>query len=105
MLIDGKVGLYCLVAASACMSLMFPTIYGISLKGTGDDAKIGAAWLIMAILGGSLLPPLQAWIIDSADGYMLSSVNISFVVPLVCFLFVAWYGWRCVVGDKIKNLK
>ena len=62
--IDGIYGLYCLVGVSACMSLMFPTIYGIALKGMGDDAKFGAAGLIMAILGGSILPPLQASIID-----------------------------------------
>ena len=53
-------GLYCLVAVSACMSLMFPTIYGIALNGLGDDAKFGAAGLIMAILGGSVMPPVQA---------------------------------------------
>lgn len=57
-------GLYCLVGVSACMSLMFPTIYGIALTGLGDDAKFGAAGLIMSILGGSVLPPLQASIID-----------------------------------------
>ncbi|MBQ5653845.1 MAG: L-fucose:H+ symporter permease, partial [Alistipes sp.] len=56
--IDGRVGLYCLVAVSACMSLMFPTIYGIALEGMGEDAKFGAAGLIMAILGGSVLPPV-----------------------------------------------
>ena len=61
---DGRFGLYCLVLVSACMSLMFPTIYGMALEGTGDDAKIGAAGLIMAILGGSILPPVQARVMD-----------------------------------------
>ena len=61
---QGIAGLYCLVGISACMSLMFPTIYGIALTGLGEDAKIGAAGLIMAILGGSVMPPLQAAIID-----------------------------------------
>ena len=56
-LFQGIIGLYCLVAVSACMSLMFPTIYGIALEGLGEDAKFGAAGLIMAILGGSVLPP------------------------------------------------
>lgn len=60
-------GLYCLVGVSACMSLMFPTIYGIALTGLGDDAKFGAAGLIMSILGGSVLPPLQASIIDRRE--------------------------------------
>ena len=62
-LFQNRYGVYCLVCVSGCMSLMFPTIYGIALDGLGDDAKFGAAGLIMAILGGSVLPPLQAMII------------------------------------------
>jgi FHS family L-fucose permease-like MFS transporter len=86
-------GLYCLVAVSACMSLMFPTIYGIALKGMGEDAKFGAAGLIMAILGGSLLPPLQARIIDMGIiGTNFPAINASFILPLISFLVVAWYG-------------
>lgn len=91
---DGIVGMYCLVAVSACMSLMFPTIYGISLEGVGDDAKIGAAGLIMAILGGSVLPPLQAKIIDAGEIWGMPAVNMSFVLPLVCFVVIAVYGYR-----------
>ena len=86
--VGGRTGLNCLVAVSACMSLMFPTIYGISLEGVGEDAKIGAAGLIMAILGGSVLPPLQASIID------LGSVSASFFLPLFCFVVIALYGFR-----------
>ena len=89
-------GLYCLVGISACMSLMFPTIYGIALKGLGDDAKFGAAGLIMAILGGSVLPPLQARIIDLQQVGPLPAVNVSFVLPLICFAVIAVYGWRTV---------
>lgn len=86
-------GLYCLVAVSACMSLMFPTIYGIALKGMGEDAKFGAAGLIMAILGGSLLPPLQARIIDMGIiGTNFPAINASFILPMISFLVVAWYG-------------
>ncbi len=94
-LLQNRMGLYCLVCVSGCMSLMFPTIYGIALDGLGDDAKFGAAGLIMAILGGSVLPPLQAAIIDR--GTVLSSfpaTNASFVLPLLCFLVVAVYGYR-----------
>ena len=87
-------GLYCLVAVSACMSLMFPTIYGIALKGMGDDAKFGAAGLIMAILGGSVLPPVQAAIIDMGSVGSLPAVNASFVLPLICFAVIACYGVR-----------
>ena len=91
---QNRYGVYCLVAISGCMSLMFPTIYGIALKGLGDDAKFGAAGLIMAILGGSVLPPLQATIIDMKEVFGLPAVNISFILPFICFVVVAVYGFR-----------
>ncbi len=87
-------GLYCLVGVSACMSLMFPTIYGIALQGLGDDAKFGAAGLIMAILGGSIMPPLQAAIIDCQVVMGMPAVNISFILPFICFIVVMIYGYR-----------
>lgn len=92
--LQNMAGMYCLVGVSACMSLMFPTIYGIALKGLGDDAKFGAAGLIMAILGGSVLPPLQASIIDCKVLFGMSAVNVSFVLPLICFVVIAVYGHR-----------
>lgn len=91
-------GMYCLVAVSCCMSLMFPTIYGIALKGMGDDAKFGAAGLIMAILGGSVLPPLQARIIDYGTLLNMPAVNLSFVLPLICFVVITIYGFRSIKG-------
>ena len=87
--VGGRVGIYSLVAVSICMSLMFPTIYGLALKDVGPDAEIGSAGLIMAILGGSLLPPLQALIID------VGHVELSFLVPLICFVVVMCYGLKC----------
>ena len=92
--LQGIAGLYCLVAVSACMSLMFPTIYGIALDGLGEDAKFGAAGLIMAILGGSLLPPLQAMIIDRGTLLGMPAVNVSFILPMFCFVVIAIYGYR-----------
>lgn len=96
-------GFYCLVLVSACMSLMFPTIYGIALDGLGDDAKFGAAGLIMAILGGSVLTPVQGKIIDMGDAQgmlgSLPAVNVSFVLPLICFIVVAAYGLRCCLSN------
>ena len=94
-LLQDEWGLWCLVCVSGCMSLMFPTIYGIALDGLGDDAKFGAAGLIMAILGGSVLPPFQAMIID--QGTVLGdfpATNASFVLPFICFLVVSVYGYR-----------
>lgn len=87
-------GMYCLVGISICMSLMFPTIYGIALEGLGDDAKFGAAGLIMSILGGSLLPMGQARIIDMKTLFNLPAENISFILPFICFVVVAIYGYR-----------
>jgi len=96
--IQGMVGLYCLVGISACMSLMFPTIYGIALKGLGDDAKLGAAGLIMAIGGGCLMPPMQGAILDMDAfnlGFMtLSSTRFSFVLPALCSVVIAVFGFR-----------
>lgn len=93
-------GLYCLVGVSACMSLMFPTIYGIALTGLGDDAKFGAAGLIMAILGGSVLPPFQAAIIDQVELLGMPAVNVSFILPFVCFVVIATYGHRTFLRSK-----
>jgi FHS family L-fucose permease-like MFS transporter len=91
---QGILGLYCLVGVSACMSLMFPTIYGIALRGLGEDAKFGAAGLIMAILGGSVMPPLQGLIIKQETVFSMPAENFSFIIPLLCFVVVAVYGYR-----------
>jgi len=92
---QNRMGVYCLVCVSGCMSLMFPTIYGIALDGLGDDAKFGAAGLIMAILGGSVLPPLQAMIIDQGTVFGdFPATNASFILPLLCFIVVTIYGYR-----------
>ena len=93
-------GLYCLVGVSACMSLMFPTIYGIALTGLGNDAKFGAAGLIMAILGGSVLPPIQASIIDRGELFGMPAVNVSFFLPFICFIVIAIYGHRTFLRSK-----
>lgn len=83
----GWASVWALVGISACMSLMFPTIYGIALEGvTGDDAKLAASGLIMAILGGALITPLQAMVSDAAG------IGTSFWVPVVCFVCVLAYA-------------
>lgn len=92
--------MYCLVGVSACMSLMFPTIYGIALYGLGDDAKFGAAGLIMAILGGSVLPPFQAAIIDQQTLCGMPAVNLSFLLPAFCFAVIIVYGYRTYKRER-----
>lgn len=97
----GPIGLYALVGISFCMSLMFPTIYGIALDGLHEEeAKIGAAGLVMAIVGGALMPALQGKLLDiGGPGYTdtmilgVPEMNFSFVLPLVCFSLIAVYGY------------
>ena len=97
--VPGIIGLSALVGISFFMSIMFPTIYGISLEGQGDDSKFGAAFLVMAIVGGALMPTLQGLILDlGGTGYTdiailgVPEVNFSFVLPLLCFVIVALYA-------------
>ena len=93
--IQGMGGLYCLVAISFFMSLMFPTIYGIALEDVDErDTTLGAAFLVMAIVGGALMPPMQGAIIDQVELFGMPAVNVSFVLPLICFVIVASYGAR-----------
>ena len=99
--IQGIYGLYSLVGISFAMSLMFPTIYGIALEGLGEDGKYGAAFLVMAIVGGAIMPTLQGVILDfggpAYDDILImgvSEVKFSFVLPLVCFMVVGIFGFR-----------
>lgn len=93
-------GLYCVTGISFCMSLMFPTIYGIALGDLSEEqSKVGSAGLVMAIVGGALLPMLQGVIIDAGGNgvadtliFGVSEVNFSFILPLICFVYIAWYG-------------
>jgi FHS family L-fucose permease-like MFS transporter len=99
-------GIYCLVAVSACMSLMFPTIYGIALRGVGSRVKIAGAGLIMAVLGGSVLPPIQALIIDWNFTFLgIPSINLSFIVPLTSFVIISLYGHKAYVRKHIWKIE
>lgn len=84
----GYVGVYALIGISGCMSLMFPTIFGLSIRGLGDDTKIGGSGLIMAILGGAVLTSVQGQVSD-----ITGSINLAYFVPFLCFLFIAFYAY------------
>ncbi|MBR3884203.1 MAG: L-fucose:H+ symporter permease [Bacteroidaceae bacterium] len=100
--IVGMPGLYCLIAISFFMSLMFPTIYGIALENVErEDTTLGAAFLVMAIVGGALMPPLQGHIIDQGVIAGLPAVNVSFILPLICFFVVALYGFVSKQRSKV----
>lgn len=100
----GWVAVIALVLISVFMSLMFPTIYGIALGSLNEndnekgDVKIGASGLIMAILGGALITPLQGMVSDASG-----SINTSYVVPLVCFIVVLCYALFAVRNEKILS--
>ena len=94
-LIDGMIGLYSLVLISLFMSIMFPSIYGIALENVEtSDTTLGAAFLVMAILGGAVFPPMQGAIIDYGTIMNHPAVNVSYVLPLLCFLLIMIYGFR-----------
>ena len=96
--IVGMLGLYCLIGISFFMSLMFPTIYGIALEDVdSQDSTLGAAFLVMAIVGGALMPPLQGLIIDQQTVFGHPAVNASFILPFICFLLIIGYGYRSYV--------
>lgn len=93
--LEGMAGLYSLMAISACMSLMFPTIYGIALDGVGQDAKLGSAGLIFAIVGGAIMPKLQGGLIDLETFMGVSGTRGSFYLPALCFIVILLYGLFC----------
>jgi len=91
MFIGGMVGVISLISISGCMSLMFPTIFGLAVQGMREETKIAGSGLIMAILGGAILTMMQAQISD------YSTIRISFSIPLLCFVVIAIYGFRTPV--------
>ena len=107
-LLQNIMGLISLVGISMFMSIMFPTIYGIALKDMGDEAKIGSAGLIMAIVGGALMPVLQGSILDwGGSGFsdvlifgFIPEINFSFILPLICLTVVAYYGYSTFKTNK-----
>lgn len=107
-LLPGMFGLVALVLISVFMSIGFPTIYGLALKDMGDEAKIGSAGLVMAIVGGALMPVLQGAILDwggngLADEQILGfipEVKFSFILPLICLAIVSFYGYRSMKAES-----
>jgi FHS family L-fucose permease-like MFS transporter len=85
--VGGRVGVYALVCISGCMSLMFPTIFGLACRGLGEDTKLGGSGLIMAILGGAVLTQIQGVVSDT-----FKSINLAYWVPLIAFVVIAYYG-------------
>lgn len=88
-LVGGKVALFAFIGVEFFMSIMYPTIFSLSVKGLGDKTEVGAAYLVMAIVGGALLPLALGKINDWTQ-----SIQWAYIVPLFCFIPVAWFGWK-----------
>ncbi|MEP7141793.1 MAG: L-fucose:H+ symporter permease [Ferruginibacter sp.] len=93
----GRIAVYALLAVPFFMSIMFPTIFALGIKGLGEESKIASSFLIMSIVGGAIIPPVMGQISDKT-----ASIQMAYIVPLFCFLFVLYFGWR---GYKIKETK
>ncbi len=101
--IDGIYGMYSLVGISLFMSIMFPSIYGIALENVrSEDTSLGAAFLVMAIVGGALMPPLQGHLIDQKVIFGWPAVNVSFLLPFICFVCITIYGY-CTYKLRYRN--
>jgi MFS transporter, FHS family, L-fucose permease len=91
----GMITVYALIGIGFFMSIMFPTIFALGIKGLGHETKIGSSLLIMAIVGGAVLPPALGLIADAAD-----NIQTGYIVPLICFIVVFFFGWK---GYKPKT--
>ena len=91
----GKLGLYGLFGTFFFMSIMFPTIFALGIRGLGEHTKLASSIIVMSIVGGAIAPPLMGHIAD------ISSMRMGFAVPLVCFVFIAIYG---AVWQRLENM-
>lgn len=91
----GMVGLYAMLGVSFFMSIMYPTQFSLALTGLGEQTKSGSAFLVMAIVGNACLPQLTAFIMHHNP----QIYQVAYIVPLICFGFCAYYGWK---GYKVK---
>jgi FHS family L-fucose permease-like MFS transporter len=97
---EGFAGVYALMGISGCMSLMFPTIYGLGMRGLGEDTKIAGSGMVMAIAGAALLTQIEGILSDQAG-----SINFAYWVPAIAFLIIAFYSLTVARSKKLGNGK
>jgi len=97
---EGFVGVYALMGISGCMSAMFPTIYGLGMRGLGDDTKIAGSGMVMAIAGAALLTQVQGILSDQAG-----SIKFAYWVPAVAFIIITYYSFTIARSKKLGNGK
>ena len=93
---SGNIAVYTVMAVPFFMSIMFPTIFALGIKELGEETKMASSLLVMSIVGGALAPLLMGGISD-----FTGSMQKAYIIPLLCFIAVAWYGWK---GYKIKQV-
>jgi FHS family L-fucose permease-like MFS transporter len=96
LLATGPIAVYALLVVPFFMSIMFPTIFALGIKGLGEEGKIASSFLVMSIVGGAIIPPIMGQISD-----MTGSIQLAYIIPLLCFLFTLYFGWA---GYKIKGI-
>lgn len=96
LLTEGKIAVYAVLGVPFFMSIMFPTIFALGIKGLGEESKIASSFLVMSIVGGAILPLAMGYISDKTG-----SMQTAYIVPLLCFLVILYYGMK---GYKIKNV-
>ncbi len=92
---SGTIAVYALLTVPFFMSIMFPTIFALGIKGLGEEGKVASSFLVMSIVGGAFIPPIMGQISDKTG-----SIQLAYLVPLVCFICVFYFGWT---GYKIKT--
>jgi MFS transporter, FHS family, L-fucose permease len=92
---QGNVAVYALLASPFFMSIMFPTIFALGIKGLGEESKIASSFLIMSIVGGAVIPLFMGLISDRTG-----SIQLAYTMPLLCFLVILYFGWQ---GYKLKG--
>ncbi|MDB5210357.1 MAG: fucose permease, partial [Sediminibacterium sp.] len=94
----GMIPVYAVIGIAFFMSIMFPTIFSLGIKDLGSDTELGSSLIIMSIVGGALLPPVLGYISD-----VTHNIQLGYIVPLVCFVVVFWFGWKGHVVKEVKN--
>jgi FHS family L-fucose permease-like MFS transporter len=106
LLTTGRVGLFALISGGLCCSIMWPSIFALAITGLGKYTSQGSAFLIMMILGGSIIAPLQGILSDTAQNAVpgMSGIHLSYVVPIFCFAYLAFFAWKAGVELKKQGI-
>jgi len=106
LLTTGRIGLYALISGGLCCSIMWPSIFALAVTGLGKYTSQGSAFLIMMILGGSIIPPLQGILADTTSNVVsgMSGIHFSYIVPVIGFAYIAFYAWKAGVELKKQGI-